>query len=162
LVQSLLEANDPAGAQAEAEALTRLDPKDWRPLDMLGIALRQQRRPADAIVQFERAARLDPRVESPWVNLARAHRDLPDYDQAIQAYRRAQEIAPNAAAIVRMLGTTLCEARNTEEGLATLSRAIMMDEGDADSFHARALALHNLGRIAEAARDIERALALKP
>ena len=63
---------------------------------------------------------------------------------------------------MRLLGATLCEAGKSEEGLATLGRAIMMDARKAESFHDRAVALHNLARIPEAHRDVERALALQP
>jgi len=162
LVRFLLEANDPAGAQAEAEALARLEPKDWRVPNMLGVALRRQRRQADAILQFEKAARLNRKAESPWVNLGNVQRDLRAYDKAIEAYRKAQHLAPKVADTVRLLGATLCEAGKTEEGLATLGRAIMMDARKAESFHDRAVAFHNLARIPEAHRDVERALALQP
>jgi predicted O-linked N-acetylglucosamine transferase (SPINDLY family) len=162
LVRFLLESNDPAGAQAEAEALARLEPKDWRVPNMLGVALRRQRRQADAIVQFEKAARLNRKAESPWINLGNAQRDLRNYDKAIEAYRKAQQLAPRAADTARLLGATLCEAGKSEEGLAALGRAIMMDARKAESFHDRAVALHNLGRIPEAHRDVERALQLVP
>jgi tetratricopeptide (TPR) repeat protein len=162
LVRFLLETNDPAGAQTEAEALARIEPKDWRVANMLGIALRRQRRQSDALLQFEKAARLNRKAESPWVNLGNVHRDLRAYDKAIEAYRKALQLAPKAVDTVRVLGAVLCEAGKTEEGLATLGRAIMMDARKAESFHDRAVALHNLARIPEAHRDVERALALQP
>lgn len=162
LVRFLLDVNDAAGAQAEAEALARLEPKDWRVPNMLGVALRRQRRHADAIIQFDKAARLNRKAESPWVNLGNVQRDLRNHDKSIEAYRKALQLAPKAADTVRLLGAVLCEAGKAEEGLATLGRAILMDARKAESFYDRAAALHNLARLPEAMHDVERALALQP
>jgi len=162
LVRLLLELGDPAGAAAEAEALARIEPKDWRVPNMWGVALRRQGRQADAIAQFEKAAKLNRKAESPWINIGNAYRDLRKPDKAADSYRRALQLAPRNADTVRLLGTALCEGGKTDEGVATLGRAIMMDAGNAESFHDRAVALYNLARPQDAMRDAERALAIQP
>jgi protein O-GlcNAc transferase len=162
LVRLLLDANDPAGAQAEAEALLSQAPKDWRVVNALGVALKRQGRLADAIAAFEKAAKLNRKVHSPWINLGNVHRDRREHDRAVEAYRKALQLAPKEADTIRLLGATLCEASKTDEGLAHLGRAIMLDARNPESFHDRAIALYNAGRIPEAARDVERALALRP
>lgn len=162
LVRLLLESNDPKGAAVEAEALARIEPKDWRVPNMLGVALRRQGRQADAIVQFEKAAKLNRKTESPWINLGNARRDLRQPEKAAEAYRRALQLVPRNADTVRLLGTVLCESGKTDEGLATLGRAIMLDAGNGESFHDRAVALYNASRPQEAMRDVERALAIHP
>ena len=162
LVRLLLEGNEAANAQAEAEALVAMAPKDWRAVNALGVALKRQGRPADAVAEFEKAAKLNRKTHSPWINLGNVHRDLRQHDQAIDAYRKALQLAPKDADTIRLLGATLCDAGRTDEGLATLGRAIMLDARNAESFHDRAVALYNAGRIPEAARDTDRALALRP
>ncbi|MGH6927155.1 MAG: tetratricopeptide repeat protein, partial [Dongiaceae bacterium] len=162
LVRLLIETGDPRGAAVEAEALARLEPKDWRVPNMLGVALRRQGRQADAIAQFEKAAKLNRKAESPWINLGNARRDLRQPDKAAEAYRRALQLAPKNADTVRLLGTALCETGKTDEGLATLGRAIMLDAGNAESFHDRAVALYNASRPLDAMRDVDRALSIQP
>jgi predicted O-linked N-acetylglucosamine transferase (SPINDLY family) len=162
LVRLLIETGDPKSAAAEAEALVKTEPKDWRAPNMLGVALRRLGRQADAIAHFEKAAKLNRKAESPWINLGNARRDLRQPDKAAEAYRRALQLAPKNADTVRLLGTALCEAGKTDEGLATLGRAIMLDAGNAEAFHDRAVALYNASRPQEAMRDVERALSLQP
>jgi len=162
LVRLLLEANDAAAAAAAAEALVNLAPKDWRFINALGVALKRQGRFADATAAFEKAAKLNRKIHSPWINLGNVHRDQKQYDRAIDAYRKALQLAPKEPDTIRLLGAALCEGGKTDEGLATLGRAIMLDARNAEAFHDRAIALYNAGRIPDAARDVERALALQP
>ena len=162
LLRLLLETGDAAGAQAEAEALVRLKPKDAGAINLMGVALKRQGRLDEAIAQFEKAAKLDRAAHSPWINLGNIHRDSRRYGKAVAAYRRALQLAPRDSEAARLLGTSLCENDETKEGLAMLGRALAIEPRNTQALHDRAVALHRTGQFEDAGREIARALAMRP
>ena len=63
-------ANQPFYAIAKLEEAKRLDPKDWRPVSLLGVAYEAVQREADAAAAFQEAVRLAPENPGALTNLA--------------------------------------------------------------------------------------------
>jgi O-antigen ligase/cytochrome c-type biogenesis protein CcmH/NrfG len=72
------------------------------------------------------------------------------YVQAEAAYRRALELAPNAATYHTALGLVLAKQDRLEEGMAELERAVALDATDGVAYRHLASLYQVLGRDAEA------------
>jgi len=79
---------------------------------------------AEALHQFNTATRLDPELASAWVNLGVVKRRLGDEDGALEAYRKALEVAPgNASALTNLAHLYFRQNRPEEARLALLAAA---------------------------------------
>ena len=92
-----------------------------------------------------------------------------DYNAAVDAYRRAIELRPNAAATYRNLGDALLKLGNRVEALAAYQTAIKLAEADlrvnprdAVLIASSGVYLAKAGQLVEAKARIARALQIAP
>jgi tetratricopeptide (TPR) repeat protein len=72
------------------------------------------------------------------------------YDEAIEAFARASELAPADANILLHQAQALHMARRADEALETVDMALALDPTATQAWHLRAQALRSLDRMAEA------------
>jgi adenylate cyclase len=83
-------------AIAEAARAVALDPSGWFCYTQCGIALTYACRPEEAIPMFQNAIRLNPNISgSAFVNFGEALRMTGRFDEAVSAYKKALQRAPD-------------------------------------------------------------------
>lgn len=93
---------------------------------------------------------------------ARSLRDEKRYSEAAQAYRRALEIAPEAAGLYAETATVELLGGEAERAAQHADKAIEMRPDDADLYRIRADAHREMGELQAAAEDYRRASQLRP
>jgi tetratricopeptide (TPR) repeat protein len=123
-----------------------------------------QERYADALAAFDRAVAIGPRVPGFHMGRAEALFGLGRYDEAIAAQERVVEIWPDAPGHHADLAKFLMlrggpDARsNMEKALASMNKAIALDQLSPCYLNERAIILDTLGRYREAAADLDAAM----
>jgi tetratricopeptide (TPR) repeat protein len=115
---------------------------------------------ADAIPLLEAALRAHPRDARLWQLLALAHRGLEDLAPAVEAMRRAAELAPRDALIAHGLARTTLEAGLPATAL--FDRALALSPLDASVILGRAAAQYAGGRLGAAIEDLDAQLHRHP
>lgn len=162
-----------AGRLDEAEGLYRrvLDvlPGDSDALHLLGVLSRQRRRFDEAIALIGRAIAIAPKAAAFHNNLANTYREAGRVDEAIDSYRAALALEPDFALARRglfdvlfYLGSQHRVARRYAESVAVTSEAITLQADCAPAHASLGMALHALGRWAEAEAAYRRALHIDP
>ncbi len=153
-------------AAAEYERALEYDPDSLTALNNLSVIYGRQGRPADAIPLLKRVLVLNPNDRSA-TNLGNAYYKLGRMDEAIAAFERAHELAPERGLLMYNLGDTILETGEAdrargwfERALAAYDREIEAGGDVARLLAERALTAAKLGRLAEATADVEKALAL--
>lgn len=141
-------ASHPEGV-AERRMLIRL----YGSLGQLGVARAQTERLVE---------QLGPRSPVPWVELGHAHELAHQYDEALGAYDRAAEVAPEEALGPKRGG--MRAARWGELGLAAprLEEALRRAPEDAEVWHALGLVRMGLGQLDGARAAYEGGIAVDP
>ena len=157
-------ALDRLGFLAEAlafyeQALAR-SPNDPTICALLGAAALRYRQPQLAEQFFRLALQLEPGAVGHLNNLAGVLRDLGRFEDAIELLRQRLTLAPEEAALWNTLGTIVQEQGDAETALTFIAEAARLDPKLASAHHNSALALNDLGRYAEAAAALDRAIAL--
>ncbi len=119
---------------------------------------------------FERATRLDPGYARAWVELGSALSNKAEYlaipelhESALQAFRKAIELRPGHLRAWREVGNELVLTGREQEGIEAIRRSLELDPEDSGALASMGRALFiGLGRFAEAASWLERALARNP
>lgn len=164
---ALLARGDRAGAIANAQEATRLDPNRAAYWNGLGVAYDAAGRAQDAIGAFQRAAELNWYQSDGWRNLAIAHlrrhdARVPGADRAaLAAAERAVAVEPNNAVAHFILSRVLLALREDERAAAEAERAAALFPSD-EYFEAAAIAYVNLRRWEDAERVVVPRLATSP
>lgn len=100
--------NDPEAQYAAAKLLENsFEPQDYE----------------KALAHYESAVALSPHKYFAWLELAKAHESRGNSDQAMDAFRQAEKLAPNYAVVQWSLGNALIRRGDTSGGLELLSSA---------------------------------------
>jgi tetratricopeptide (TPR) repeat protein len=131
----------------------------------LGIVRGAKGQLEEAFAEFVEANRLDPTLPDPLSALARALAMHPNAElckprQAVAGARKAVQTAPNQGDCWKTLGVALYRACDTYSAVAALTKSIELRKGgDASDSFFLAMAVHELGRRAEARQHYDRAVA---
>lgn len=125
----------------------------------LGRLAVEQGRMAEAERRFREAVERDSTFIPGWVSLAEARQALSGEAAAEAVLRNGLARNPEAAALHHALGLSLFRQGRREEGLAELGRAAALGPEDPRLGFVHGVALHDLGRPAEARRVLEAVLA---
>ena len=87
---------------------------------------------------------------------------LGDHELAISLLERAIKIQPKNAAFYNSLGYIYNEKRSPQKALTHLTKAITLNNNYAEAYLNRAKCLKAQGKLKEAIKDYEKAVALKP
>jgi len=126
----------------------------------LGAALLKAKLPQEAEQALNRAVELDPKNGEAWVNLGGLCFARMDFEGAVAACRRALECSPELVPAHYNLGLGHLYLEQPGEMLGCFDRVVELDPPNAGGHYHRAVALHALGRDAEAQAALNAALTL--
>jgi len=107
---------------------------------------------SDAESEYKAALRLSPQFASAAVNLADLYRQLGRDADGGSVLRSAIAWMPNDPGLHHALGLTLVRLKQLDEALLELRRAAELDPDEARYIYVYAVALHSVGRGAEATK----------
>jgi tetratricopeptide (TPR) repeat protein len=126
----------------------------------------------EALQRFQELNALVPTEPVTWSNLARCHAMLRQRDQALEAVRKASAYDPGQfgadfeksvqASLSFEEGAYYLEQHNYAKAVEALTRALELDSTKAETFYSLALAYGQQKKYAEALKNIDLALKLKP
>ena len=149
-------------SESAFENALRLDPKHMKSLVNLSRVLIEQKRYDDAIVKLTVAGEVDPESANVQRLMARAYGARGDFEQSVDAYRRAIAIDGSDAWSMNNLGMLYLEQGYVEDALPYLAKAVMMKEEVAAFHNNLGMALEHQGRFVAAATAYKGALAADP
>jgi len=114
-----------------------------------------------AVDQLKRAAALNPRNDSAYVDMGFCYALLKDAPSALDMYRQAVAINPSPANY-KELADIYMRTGGSEEALMAANAGLVKDPRNAGLYNARGMALMDLRRYDEAARDFRKALEIDP
>jgi len=124
-----------------------------------------------AIASFTHAAELNTGCYDCYYNIAFSETQKKDYDKAEAAYKKAIEIKPDYAEAYSGLATVYNQARKFDEAAAASAKAMELSGsgaagaaggGNADAMFNQGVILWNAGKIADAKKQFEGAIAANP
>ena len=114
-----------------------------------------------AIKYLEKAAGMAPKSREIWFELGQIHRLAQDYENAIKAYKRANEISADAITY-NMQSFSLLKLKKFRAALQCCVEAINLDSKYATSWNNLGLTWHHLGKYDKALECYQQALILDP
>lgn len=122
-----------------------------------GVALFEQGEFEEAAQYFLRYAEDNPNDPTPHLYLARIHRRMDRPELAADAIRKAQEIAPDDAAVHRELGFLLLDIGQPDVAVGRFRQALELDESSTEGWIGLVRALRESGREEDVPRVIAEA-----
>ena len=159
---SAWKSGDLVKSESAFETALRIDPKHMKSLVNLSRVLIEQKRYDDAIVKLTAAEEVDPESATVPRLMARAHSAKGDFEQAVDAYRRAITLDGNDAWSMNNLGLLYLEQGFVEDALPYLAKAVLMKENVAAFHNNLGMALEHQGRFVAAAGAYKGALTADP
>lgn len=153
-------------AQKSIDAYRRaleLEPDNTRALIDLGTLLRTQERYDEAMDLFRLAVAADDRLSKPHVGMGIVEQSRGNHAEAERHYVRALEVAPGDRDALHNLGVLNFKQKRYEDALASFRAALELqadDKSRAQSHSGVGSSLYQLGRVDEAVRSFNQALAL--
>ncbi len=115
-----------------------------------------------ALADFTQAIRLNPQDWSNYANRAQILLKLDEPQLAIEDLKLAIDFGAEETRVYQRLATALQVTGRTEEATAAYEKFLHLEPTDEDSLVERGIALIQEGRLDEALRDFDTALALNP
>jgi tetratricopeptide (TPR) repeat protein len=106
--------------------------------------------------------RKEPANSTAWDQLRAGYAALKQYDDALAAAKKAQELSPEDARLWHKLGVAHADAGDPVGALRAFDQAVARDDQDADAFRQIGILNAQLSQIQEAGRAFDKALALHP
>ena len=153
-----MRTGEPAKAEAVLKARLKTGPKDYAVRSALASVYSKQQRYAAAIAEYSRLLdehRADPAVMN---NLAWLYQRQGDFVSARELAERAFSISPGTAYIIDTLGWILLGQGEADRALPYLTSANLSDPRSPDLQYHLAVALHRVGRPADARAVLEHLL----
>ena len=138
-----------------------LAPRQFDALHLLGVVARQRGDAARAAGLIREALAVDPSQARAYANLGAALQDLGDTQAALDSYDQALRLDPRYPLAWDNRGNTLRRLGRLPEALHSYEQALALAP-NADAWCHHAIALHDLGRHADAVVSAERALQARP
>ena len=143
--------------------LLEINPRSGRTHRLLGQVLRRQGKFEEADASLRKAIEINPNDGSAnnllaWFLATAPQEQWRNAEEAVRLARRAVKAAPNSWAFRNTLGVALYRAGALADALVELERSMELQPGAIDWLF-YAMALHRLGRSAEASEWFERSRA---
>jgi tetratricopeptide (TPR) repeat protein len=106
--------------------------------------------------------RKEPGNAEAWDQLRAGYAALKQYDDALAAAKKAQELMPDDAKAWRNLGVAYADAGDPVAALKSFEQAVVRDDRDGESFTRIGILNAQLSQLPEAGRAFDRALAISP
>ncbi len=156
-----LQQQNPVVAVALFDQALAINPRHPSALNNRGNALRDLKRPAEALESYDRALKIKPDYAEALSNRGAALRDLNRPAEALESCDRALAIKPGFADALSNRGAALQDLRRLEEVPALQKQVDAAAQGETAKL-ATALALHQQGRLDQAAVLYQEILQLQP
>ncbi|MBI3490219.1 MAG: tetratricopeptide repeat protein [Acidobacteria bacterium] len=135
-----------------------------------GVAASRAGNHDDAIAKFTHAAELNEKCYDCYYNIAYSQSQKKDYDKAEEAYKKAIEIKADYAEAYNGLANIYNATRKFDQAQAASAKAAeltgsapgALGGGNADALFNQGVILWNAGKIADAKKQFEAAVAAKP
>jgi len=136
-----------------------------------GVAASRAGNHDEAIAKFARAAELNPNCFDCYYNMAFSHAQKKELDKAEAAYKKSIESKPDYAEAYSGLANIYNMQRKFDEAAVASAKATELSSalgaagtsgGNADAMFNQGVILWNAGKIAEAKKQFESAIAAKP
>jgi tetratricopeptide (TPR) repeat protein len=136
-----------------------------------GVALSSAGKHDEAIAKFEEGLKVNPKCGDCYNNIGFSHTQKKDYDKAEAAYKQAIEVNPNDAAAYNGLANIYNAQRKFDLAADASAKATSMGGaagaaggggGNADALFNQGVILWNGGKIPEAKKAFESAIAANP
>ena len=162
----VLGAGGPAGATPEVAAKTAAMKKAFDE----GVTASRAGNHDAAIASFQAAAELNPNCYDCYYNIAYSETSKKDYDKAEAAYKKAIELKADYAEAYSGLANVYNATRKFDQASAASAKAMELSGsapgaltgGNADQMFNQGVILWNAGKIAEAKKQFEGAVAANP
>jgi tetratricopeptide (TPR) repeat protein len=161
----ILGAGGAAGASPEAAAKVAELKKTFEE----GVADSRAGNHAAAVAKFTHAAELNEKCSDCYYNIAYSENQLKEYEKAETAYKKAIELKPDYAEAYSGLANTYNSERKFDLASAASAKAIELagsgaagGAGSADAMFNQGVILWNAGKIPEAKKQFEGAVAANP
>jgi tetratricopeptide (TPR) repeat protein len=156
----LLEAGEPARAEAVLRRAAELEPEAPEHRRRLAQALAAQDKWAEAAAEYELLLRLDPGDVQSYLQLAMAHRRMKKFDLAAADLAQARRLSPGNAEVLYHEALLYEEQGRFEDAIQTLSSAITALRSDSRRANRRSLVvLHEqLARLYRETRNFAAAI----
>jgi len=149
---------------AELEHAIQIFPEYFLALERLGVELLKLQKYADAKKYFEKAVAVNPKSSNSWYGLsyARYVENVPS--DAVEAAKKAAELAPDSAEISLWLGVALRKNKNYNDAEKSMLKAKKISNNKlADaSWNLALLYVYNLKDNRRAADELENYLKIRP
>ncbi len=155
LARIYLRAGDPAKAEAVLKAGLSTDPKDLSIRSALAAFYLDEKRYDEAIPEYTRIIAERPANSAALNNLAWLYQQKGDLEKARGLAERAIASAPRAALIDDTLGWILLAQGEADRAVSYLSAASVSAPSNPDIQYHFAVALHRVGRAADAKAALE-------
>ena len=149
-------------AQAIYQRILEAIPDEPNALHYLGILRHQQGDDAAAIELIRCAITQIPEDAGPWVNLGNVLLTAERFDEAIDAYHRAAELAPGNVLVYNNLGLLQSRRHNPELAESAFLHALRLAPGADYVLNNFGRMLHDQGRYEEATAYSLKAVAISP
>jgi tetratricopeptide (TPR) repeat protein len=169
-LELILGAPSAAAAAADAKELAAKT-AELKQLFADGVAAGNAGKHDEAIAKFNAAIAINPKCYDCWDNIGYAHTQQKQYDQAEAAYKKAAEIKPDDATAWNGLATIYNAQRKFDEAAAASAKATELATNlsatggagaGADALYNQGVILWNGGKVAEAKKQFEAAVAANP
>ena len=141
-------------------------PEKYRPLTWLGKLYDERGLVRDAAYYWEKAEKLaEPGSDDHAFllsNLGVAHAKQKNYAKAAEYYQRSLEILPKEEVIWANFAVTQFRLGHEEEGWSIFKKAVELNPGQPETYVLRAQESYQRGFYANAVRDLEMALEMRP
>lgn len=145
-----LSQDKPAVAEVLAKQILRCDPEHLSALQVLGLCKYRMERYIEAIEIFQTALEIDPTNADNYNNLGLAYSGLDYTDHAIENFKKAIELKPNAL-FYNNIALQYRSANNYELALESIQKAIEID-ATSPQIHV------NLGGLYGEMKDLEKSI----
>jgi cytochrome c-type biogenesis protein CcmH/NrfG len=118
---------------------------------------------ASAILALEQRVAANPADSSAWVELGNTYYDTSNFDKAIKAYTKYDELQPGNANVLTDMGVMYRSKGQPQEAIATFEKAIMADpRHELARFNKGIVQMYDLGDIPGAIASWEGVLQINP
>ena len=128
----------------------------------LANALQRLKRYEEAVSHYRRAVALRPDLALAFVNLGRALSSLGRWQEAIDSFTQALKLGAASPQLHEAMATAFVQLERYEDSLGSLDKVLASDPDHAGALNRKGSLLVILGRLGEAQKCLERAIAVNP